>query len=279
MTKRFRHWSLGHLDIDSSFGFRHSSFRSEAMCLLAVLFRVTEDAPVVVGANREELYARGGEPPRILQGACRAIAGIDPITGGTWLGVNECGVLVAITNRSRSELPKQPRSRGLLTRDLLACSSAAAAAELAAKEIGSNRYAGCNLLCADGDRAVVLHAGDWLRIRPLPPGVHVLTAHDVDDTGDRRIGHALWWLSQRSYPNSAACVTALKELCAQSGNGDPPMSLHGKEGGTVSSSIVALCAMPARSQYWHAQGPPDRKPYEDYSPLLRQLLLASSKAL
>ena len=34
------------------------------MCLLAVFFRVGEDAPLIVGANREEFYARGGEPPR-----------------------------------------------------------------------------------------------------------------------------------------------------------------------------------------------------------------------
>src|SRR5207253_2764050 len=42
------------------------------MCLLALFYRVVEDAPLVVGANREEAYARGGEPPRILDGVCRA---------------------------------------------------------------------------------------------------------------------------------------------------------------------------------------------------------------
>ena len=34
------------------------------MCLLALFFRVVEDAAVVAGANREEHYQRGGEPPR-----------------------------------------------------------------------------------------------------------------------------------------------------------------------------------------------------------------------
>src|SRR5438094_472973 len=38
------------------------------MCLVAVLFRVVEDAPLVVGANREEHYDRPGEPPRLLDG-------------------------------------------------------------------------------------------------------------------------------------------------------------------------------------------------------------------
>ena len=30
------------------------------MCLLALFYRVIEDAPIVAGANREEAYARGG---------------------------------------------------------------------------------------------------------------------------------------------------------------------------------------------------------------------------
>jgi uncharacterized protein with NRDE domain len=246
------------------------------MCLLALFFRVVEDAPVVVGANREEFYDRGGSPPQILDGPYRIVAGTDPQAGGTWLGVNERSVLVAVTNRPKSVLPKQPRSRGLLVRELLACPTAAAAVEVAAREIGQNRYAGCNLLCADQDSAQVLHAGDWLRIRPLPPGLHVLTSHDVNDGSDRRLGHALWWLDQRPYENAAQCLAALKELCSQSGNHDPPICLHGDKGGTVSSSLVALRSSLAHSVYLHAQGPPDCVPYSDYSHLLQQIAPVSS---
>ena len=83
------------------------------MCLLALFFRVAEDAAVVVGANREEAYARGGTPPQVLEGPPRAVAGLDPTAGGTWLGVNGHGLLVAVTNRPKSEAPAQPRSRGL----------------------------------------------------------------------------------------------------------------------------------------------------------------------
>jgi len=241
------------------------------MCLLALFFRVVDDAPVVVGANREEAYARGGEPPRLLDGPGRIVAGIDPQAGGTWLGVNRSGVLVAVTNRPKSQPPAQPRSRGLLARDLLGCASAAAAADRAAKELAQNRYAGCNFLCADRDSAHVLHSADWLRVRPLPPGLHVLTSHDVNDASDRRLGHAHWWLTERDCQSAAECIVALKELCAQTGNGDPPICLRGKEGGTVSSSIVVLRLPLECSTYLHAQGPPDRTPYEDYSRLMREL--------
>jgi uncharacterized protein with NRDE domain len=238
------------------------------MCLLALFFRVVNDAPVIVGANREEIYARVGEPPRLLPGSTRIVAGVDPVAGGTWLGVNEHGLLVAVTNRPKSEMPVHPRSRGLLVRDLLGSPSAGLAADRAARELSGNHYAGCNLLCVDRDRAVVLHAGDWLRVRPLPAGIQVLTAHDVNDASDVRLSHALNWLSSRNYRKADDCVIALRELCAQTGNGGPPICLRGEKSGTVSSSIVAVREPLRTSTYLHAQGPPDREPHEDLSPLL-----------
>src|SRR5262249_30992435 len=123
------------------------------MCLLALFFRMVEDAPLIVGANREEFYARGGEPPQLLDGPVPAVAGIDPTANGTWFGVNEYGVVVALTNRIKSQPPAQPRSRGLVVRDLLASASAKAAADSAASQLSQGRYAGCNVVCADASSA------------------------------------------------------------------------------------------------------------------------------
>lgn len=233
------------------------------MCLLAVYFRVAVDAPVVVGANREEFYARGGEPPQILGPGI--LAGRDPRAGGTWLGVNVHGVLVAVTNRLKTRGAAEPRSRGLLTRELLDCGSAAGAADRAIRELDSGRYAGCNLLIADAERAVVVHAGEWLHVNPLPPGLHVVTSiRDVNDESDPRIGHALAWLSERDCRTSRECLAALAELCGQTGA--PPMCLRGEDRGTVSSGLIAIG--PGNIVFLHAQGSPDVTPYADYSQLL-----------
>jgi len=242
------------------------------MCLLALFFRAVDDAPVIVGANREERYDRPGTPPQILDGPARAVAGIDPQSGGTWLGVNEHGVLAAVTNRLRAAVPADPRSRGLLVRDLLGCRSAAAGVDLAARELSSGRYAGCNILVVDRERAVVLHSGDWLRVWPLPPGLHVLTNRDLNDASDPRLVRALERLGQRDYGHSGECLAALGELCALPGGEDgPPICLHGHEKGTVSSTLVALRSALPRSIYRHAQGPPDQVLYDDYGYLLREL--------
>lgn len=244
------------------------------MCLLAIFYRVVHDAHLVVGANREEFYARPGTPPQLVEGLSRFVAGLDPATGGTWLGVNQHGLLVAVTNRLKTKIPPEPRSRGLLVRDLLGCRDARAAVELALRELSHTPYAGANFICADSERLVVIQAGDWLRVRPLPSGLHLITNHDVNDGSDRRLGHALWWLTQQNYTCAEDCIGSLKELCGQTGNPDPPICLRGPEKGTVSSSIIALRLRREHGVYLHAQGPPDVTPYEDCSCLLQQLALS-----
>jgi uncharacterized protein with NRDE domain len=241
------------------------------MCLLALFFRAVPDAPVVVGANREEHYARPGEPPRLVTEPVRFVGGVDPVGGGTWLGVNPHGVLVAVTNRRKSRPPVSPRSRGLLARDLLACPGAAAAADLAARELDSGRYAGCNVVVAAAERAVVLHGADWLRVRPLPPGLHVMANDDVNDESDPRVGHALWNLYERQYDTADDCLEALRVVCSDARRDRMAVCLHGFDRGTVSGSLIALRDPLAGSTYLHAQGPPDRTPYADCSRLFREL--------
>jgi uncharacterized protein with NRDE domain len=247
------------------------------MCLLALFYRVVADAPLIVGANREELYERGGEPPQVLDGPIPAVGGRDPLAGGTWLAVNARGVLIAVTNRLKTNAPPQPRSRGQLARDLLGCATAKAAADTASAALSLDHYAGCNIVCADAETATVLHAGDWLRVRPLPPAIHVLTNHDINDASDPRLGHAMWWLHQRSYDCAEDCITALKELCAQTGNGDPPICIRKEDRGTVSSSIIVLRQPLERATYLHAQGPPDVTGYADNSELLRTIAAAAGE--
>jgi uncharacterized protein with NRDE domain len=241
------------------------------MCLLALFYRVVDDAVIVLGANREEVYVRGGLLPQILDGPVRAMAGVDPAAGGTWLGVNQYGLVVAVTNRPISQIPERPRSRGLLARDLLAQPNAAAAAQLAVRELETKHYAGCNFLVADGRSAIVVQGGDWLRIRPLPPGLHLLANGDVNDEADPRLAYALSVLQRNTYKQADECVTALRQLLGLRESDRPAICLRRGDRGTVSSSILLLRQSLGESKYLHAQGPPDVTPYEDYSELLKQL--------
>ncbi len=240
------------------------------MCLLALLYRVAHDAPIVVGANREEFYDRGGEPPRRLDGV-PAVGGVDPAHGGTWLGVNAHGLLVAVTNRRKTTLPAEPRSRGLLARDLLGSPSAGEAVRRAVRALEEPHYAGCNFLCVDPREAVVIHAGDWLRVQPLPPGLHVLSNGDVNDPSDPRVVHAATWLRERDLSSGPVALQTLARLCGSHEPARAPLCFHGEKRGSVSSSLIALRDSLDAGTYLHAQGPPDGTPYTNVSYLLQEL--------
>src|SRR4051794_18091065 len=99
------------------------------MCLVFLAFQVDPDLPVLLGANREEdrrrlstppVHDRSGSVRCLLAGADRGPDGSSPRIG-TWLGVNEAGLVIAVTNRRDGEISPadQTRSRGWLAVALL----------------------------------------------------------------------------------------------------------------------------------------------------------------
>ncbi len=253
------------------------------MCLLIVAYRVDSEAPILVAANREERFDRPTLSPHVQPGPPRVLCGIDEQAGGTWLGVNEHGLLVAVTNRVKSSVPAAPRSRGALCRELLACPSADVAAALAVDELSRDLYAGANYLCLDETRGAVIHAGDRLEALHVEPGVHFMTNGDLDDPGDRRLELARRLFRPAQSPTSppAAPPTDAVEFIAVTAQicGHPEIVVRGPDGGTVSSDQVALTARRDRAVYRHAPGPPDRQAYEDLSDRLRQVLAGSVEAV
>jgi uncharacterized protein with NRDE domain len=240
------------------------------MCLLAIAYRAIDDAPIILAANREEAYARGGSPLALQNGPIPFIAGLDPLAGGTWLGINAARVFIAVTNRRKTRVPPQVRSRGLLVRDLLALSSAREAAHAAAAALASQPYAGCNIVCADAESLWVVHGGDWLRMRSLAPGFHLLTNGDVNDPADERINWINEQLHEAGPRTSEEVLSTLRRIAAHAGP-PIPVCLHECDRGTVASTLLCLGEQKRQGRLLHANGPPDQIPYVDHTDLLWEL--------
>jgi transport and Golgi organization protein 2 len=95
------------------------------MCTVTV---VPREGGVRVLSNRDELRTRPlALPPRIHHlGQRRAAFPMDPQGGGTWIGVNDAGVVVALLNANPTTRPSgndATRSRGHIVLDLLQCES------------------------------------------------------------------------------------------------------------------------------------------------------------
>jgi hypothetical protein len=250
------------------------------MCLLGIAFRQSEDVPLLVLANREEFYARPTAGPRVHppDGELPAwFGGTDLVAGGTWLGINEFGLLVAVTNRQKRSHRENPPSRGLLSRSLLRFREAASAVSAAERELRDNKYAGCNLLIADRESAVVIEAGDELKTTRLESGFHLLANATLNDNDDPRILRVRKEFEQVRGLRVEEWYAEARRVCPLRAEGtEPAICLAGRDRGTVSSAILGIARDLRESRYWYAPGPPDVTPYEEYTALFREMLASGA---
>ena len=99
------------------------------------------------------------------------VAGLDVQAGGSWLGVNDDGVVAAVLNRvGRLGPAAGKRSRGELVLEALDHADAAAAAAQALGDLDPDAYRPFNLVIADSRDAF------WLRHAGVLPGFGFRTA-------------------------------------------------------------------------------------------------------
>jgi hypothetical protein len=244
------------------------------MCTLAILYRVARGTPILVAANREERFDRPTQYPKIQSGTPRVVCGIDRRAGGTWLGVNQNGLFCAVANRRKSIAPAEPRSRGLLCRELLELRSAKEAAAHAAKELAKGIYPGANYVCADARYAAVVHGGDKIEVVELAPGLHVVTNGDVDDPKDERHQFVRRMLTLHTLDSAVTFLAVASRVFSRKPDdeGRRGVVLLGTEFGTVSSTLLSLPRKIQQAIYQYAPGPPCDHAYDDLSALLRQVL-------
>jgi uncharacterized protein with NRDE domain len=89
------------------------------MCVLAFWLRPDPRTTLVVAANRDEDPARPSAPPAEIEPGIWA--GRDLRAGGTWLGWNRHGLVVAVTNRRSPAAVPDALSRGRLALEALRC--------------------------------------------------------------------------------------------------------------------------------------------------------------
>lgn len=244
------------------------------MCVLAIQYKAARDAHILVAHNREEFYDRPTQAPRIQPGRPRVICGVDRKAGGTWLGVNQHGLFVAVANRPKTLVPVEPRSRGLLCRELLHLRTAKEAAEHAAREFASGAYAGANCVCADARSGAVVYGGNTVETVELTRGLHILTNGDLDDVHDERQELVRRLLTLQRLDSAVAFLAVASRSFSRrpDNSGRRGVVIVGNQYGTVSSTLLALTRKPQHSVFQYAPGPPPEHGYDDLSALLRQVL-------
>jgi hypothetical protein len=225
------------------------------MCTLVILRRPEHRWPVIIGANRDEMIDRPAKAPaRHWPDRPEVMAGLDLLAGGSWLGLNDWGVAAAVLNRTGSLGPAAGlRSRGELVLEALDHADAVdAAAALSYLDPGS--YRSFNLIVADNrDGFWLRHTGRGrIEARPLPDGLSVIAAGDLDELTTPRLACAQPLFRAAPPPDPERDEwAAWQDLLGDDGgfSGSPPEAamrfLTAHRFATVSSAMVALPAEPS----------------------------------
>lgn len=148
------------------------------MCILLVAHQSHPVYDLVVAANRDEFHDRPSAPAGFWEDHPNLLAGRDLEAGGTWLGVNRAGRFSAVTNLRGGVAHDPASSRGHLVRDFLLDSAPASQDFLSALASQRTRYAGCNLLLAEGE---LLHWWSPGGERALSPGIYGISNTPLDE--------------------------------------------------------------------------------------------------
>ena len=249
------------------------------MCTVVILRRPGHRWPLILGANRDEQISRPWKPPaRHWPDRPDVIAGLDELGGGSWMGLNDFGVVACILNRRGTLGPQDGKlSRWEIVLDALDHPDAVVAAD-ALRHLDGRAFRDFNLVIADNRDAYWLKldasASPSVSITEIPEGLSMLTASDMNDLSSPRIARFLPEFQSAEIPQpDKNDWLAWQALFAANPNLESPdnsMCFRTESGfGTSSSSLLALPSMegsiedpPQRLKWLFSAGPPDSVPYE-----------------
>lgn len=247
------------------------------MCSIVILSRPQHEWPILIGANRDETAGRPWAlPGRHWPDRPEIRAGRDELAGGSWLGLNDHGVVAAVMNRIGTLGPAAgKRSRGELVLEALDHADARAAAG-ALVDLDPAAYRPFNLVIADNRDAYWLRnlgrADTAIWLERLPAGLSMITAHDRNDRAQsRRIAHflPLFQAARPPDPDRGDWSDWEKLLAttdpAPGGSLYDAMTILGEDGfQTLSSALIGLPSVDSskRAIWRFAAGRPDRNSFE-----------------
>jgi len=236
-----------------------------------------ENYPLIIAANRDEHYDRPSAPPALLKTQPKILAGRDLRAGGTWLGVNETGLIAGVLNRrpdGQQVISSAVRSRGLLCLDVLNRESAAASnVFLQGHESLYNPF---TLLFADRHEAYVSYNDEQSIItRKLEAGLHVFSSAAEFQMHSAKANRAYALFAKlatrvrptngRALESIAALQTVLADHSLRADSDDPgdAICVHRETSGTVSSSIIYFSEDESRLHTVFCLGAPCRNSFGD----------------
>lgn len=255
------------------------------MCLLVFAWQTDPHYPLVVAANRDERLDRPAHSLCVLQKENpRILGGRDDLAGGTWLAVNEYGVVAGLTNRpSPGGRDPTKRSRGELPLMLAGQHSAEAGVAELVHKVQPGQYNPAWMLVGDRQSLYYLELASNvpLSVRQLSPGIHVLENVGLGEPS-LKVDRVRALLSSADSASSESLWTALSSVLADHTIPSAPEAgqrkdddvvrrpetlaacVHTEDFGTRSAALVRVSSEPdTRPEVLVADGPSCTTPLTD----------------
>lgn len=235
------------------------------MCTLALLRDLDPEHPLILVANRDERLDRPSEAPRRRTDPRPHTAGRDRVAGGTWLGVNEAGLVVGLTNHWTGT-PADPRraSRGPIVTALMRESTVEEVARHLARLDPQRTNAFLLLAARAGEGAAWFASADGLRAHPIDEPAFFLGnawPGSASDHRPRRLRELV-----ESADGSGDLGSRLARALADHEGGPGAVCVHTDQGyGTVSSTQIWIGVSGRAVRLLHAEGAPCSVPFSDLS--------------
>jgi len=242
------------------------------MCSIVILKKSENEWPLIIAANRDEMNNRKSLPPdRHWKDKPHIFAGKDLLAGGSWLGVNDNGVVAAIMNRKNSlGLIKNKKSRGELVLTALDHEDAVKSLNAMAK-IQKDNYRGFNMFIGDNSNSYWIKSDETsldIECINISDELSMITSHDRNDLNSSRIKNYLPKFSLSRDPNPTKnewndWEKLLGSTCSIHGDPLSAMCIKTDMGfQTVSSSFIALPSSKSKLNtnkpiFRYANGSPD----------------------
>lgn len=229
-----------------------------------------QSIPLVIAANRDEFYDRQGETAQPRDGdPYNYVAPRDPEAGGTWIGINEEGLFVSLTNQPTVDTADHEKSRGRIVRDLLENANGIHQVEETLNKLELNSF-GSYSLVAVGPGGILSHTheldGD-ARMEHYQQGNFVLSSEkgfELIETGE-------WdrfpWRTNSGREDTDKLRGRLQSFCKQTDSfrHRDTVCRKGEEFGTLSSTLVILDRSRPELFFDFSQGAPCDSAYKGIS--------------
>jgi uncharacterized protein with NRDE domain len=239
------------------------------VCTLIILNEQVEGYPLIVAANRDERYDRKSRPPDVTQKAnlISLIMPHDDERGGTWMGVDQTGWFVGITNQDDQHHDEHKKSRGDVVLRVLGAGNHTIAARVLAS-IDPEDYNPFNLVFGRPGAMFLTRVlpGNHIEMLPMPKGINVIS----NDCWGTRYAEKTDWAKRMTESliddppvpfeevKTRLLVTLASHFSNRKAKDDPFQALcvHADEFafGTRSTSLVTVSNQGV-VEYWYKEGP------------------------